>query len=185
MAGEQFRGKDLSVTGGKGTKPNTSHHNKLEETGVTVTDARSRQMLEDGGCLVDHDSELVKFPPQLVQWAIDQCPERLTLRARNPELSLEIGGDMVYFASFPGFTWLDIDTQERREASVEDCALPVRLCDALHMIHTLCQPVAHLGDKPPEIELEWVHTTELRKTDKTIMGTAFGGSSKWLVKMSE
>jgi len=51
------------------------------------------------------------------------------------------------------------------------------------MVHTLCQPVAHLGDKPPEIELEWVHATELRNTDKTIMGTAFGGSSKWVVEM--
>ena len=53
------------------------------------------------------------------------------------------------------------------------------------MVHTLCQPVAHLGDKPPQIELEWVHATELRNTDKTIMGTAFGGSSKWLVQMVE
>ncbi len=53
------------------------------------------------------------------------------------------------------------------------------------MVHTLCQPVAHLGDKPPQVELEWVHATELRNTDKTIMGTAFGGSSKWLVQMVE
>jgi trimethylamine--corrinoid protein Co-methyltransferase len=51
------------------------------------------------------------------------------------------------------------------------------------MVHTLCQPVAHLCDKPPEVELEWVHATELRNTSKTIMGTAFGGSSKWLVQM--
>jgi trimethylamine--corrinoid protein Co-methyltransferase len=152
---------------------------------MTVADARSRQILEEGGCKVNHEAERVKFPPDLVQWAIDKCPNRFQLRARNPDLSLDLGGDMVYFASFPGFTWLDIDTQERREASVEDCAMLVRLCDALPMVHTLCQPVAHLGDKPPEVELEWVHATELRNTDKTIMGTAFGGSSKWLVKMVE
>jgi trimethylamine--corrinoid protein Co-methyltransferase len=157
----------------------------LEETGISVADRRSRQILEDGGCQVDHETERVKFPPDLVQWAIDQCPDRFTLRARNPELSLDLGGDLVYFASFPGFTWLDPETQTRREASVDDCAMLVRLCDALPMVHTLCQPVAHLGDKPPEVELEWVHAIELRNTDKTIMGTAFGGSSKWLVKMVE
>ena len=150
---------------------------------MTVADQRSRQILEAGGCQVDHETERVKFPADLVQWAVDQCPDTFTLRARNPELSLDLGGDMVYFASFPGFTWLDPDTQQRREASVEECAMLVRLCDALPMVHTLCQPVAHLGDKPPEVELEWVHATELRNTDKTIMGTAFGGSSKWLVKM--
>lgn len=157
----------------------------LQETGMTVADLRSRQILEAGGCLVDHEIDRVKFPPDLVQWAIDQCPSTFTVAARTPKLSLELGGDVVYFASFPGFTWLDPQTQERREASVEDCARLVRLCDALPMVHTLCQPVAHLGDKPPEVALEWVHATELRNTDKTIMGTAFGGSSKWLVQMVE
>jgi trimethylamine--corrinoid protein Co-methyltransferase len=96
---------------------------------------------------------------------------------------LNLGGDTVYFASFPGFTWLNPATNLRQVATVEDCAKLVRLCDALPMVHTLCQPVAHLGDKPPQVELEWVHATELRNTEKTIMGTAFGGSSKWLVQM--
>jgi trimethylamine--corrinoid protein Co-methyltransferase len=157
----------------------------LAETGMTVADKRSREILEEGGCQVDHETQRVKFPTKLVQWAIDQCPERFEVKARNPELTLDLGGDRVYFASFPGFTWLDIESEERIEATVEDCARLVRLCDALPMVHTLCQPVAHLGDKPPEVELEWVHATELRNTDKTIMGTAFGGSSKWLVKMVE
>jgi trimethylamine---corrinoid protein Co-methyltransferase len=159
--------------------------NVLAETGMTVAHERARKIFEEGGCWVDHEKQRVKFPPDLVQWAIDQCPETFLLKARNPDLTLDLGGDIVYFASFPGFTWLDINTQERREASVDDCARLVRLCDALPMVHTLCQPVAHLGDKPPEVELEWVHATELRNTDKTIMGTAFGGSSKWLVKMVE
>lgn len=164
------------------------HHGSLEvlaETGMTVADQRSRKILEEGGCQVDHDTQRVKFPSDLVQWAVDQCPGRFEVKARNPELTLDLGGDRVYFASFPGFTWLDIDSEERIEATVEDCAKLVRLCDALPMVHTLCQPVAHLGDKPPEVELEWVHATELRNTDKTIMGTAFGGSSKWLVQMIE
>ena len=164
------------------------HNGSLEvlaETGMTVSDERSRNILEEGGCEVNHETERVKFPPDLVQWAADQCPEVFPLKARNPDLSLSLGGETVYFASFPGFTWLDPETQQRKEATVEECAMLVRLCDALPMVHTLCQPVAHLGDKPPEVELEWVHATELRNTDKTIMGTAFGGSSKWLVKMVE
>ncbi|NQS91738.1 MAG: trimethylamine methyltransferase family protein [Chloroflexi bacterium] len=164
------------------------HHGSLEvlaETGMTVADERSRKILQDGGCVVDHDTKRVRFPSDLVQWAIDKCPDSFQVKARTPELTLDLGGDRVYFASFPGFTWLDIDTEERIEATVDDCAKLVRLCDALPMVHTLCQPVAHLGDKPPEVELEWVHATELRNTDKTIMGTAFGGSSKWLVKMVE
>ena len=89
------------------------HSGSLEvliETGMTVADQRSRQILEAGGCQVDHAAERVRFPPDLVQWAIDQCPDTFSLKARNPDLSLELGGDMVYFASFPGFTWLDPQT---------------------------------------------------------------------------
>jgi trimethylamine--corrinoid protein Co-methyltransferase len=155
----------------------------LAETGMTVVHERALQLLEEGGCKVDHDSRRVRFPREIVEWAIQQCPETFLLKARNPELPLNLGGDIVYFASFPGFTWLDPDTLERHEATVDECARLVRLCDALPLVHTLCQPVAHLGDKPPQVELEWVHATELRNTDKTIMGTAFGGSSKWLVQM--
>jgi trimethylamine--corrinoid protein Co-methyltransferase len=157
----------------------------LSETGMTVAHERALKILEEGGCQVEYDTRRVRFPTSLVEWAVNQCPETFTLKSRNPNLSLTLGGETIYFASFPGFTWLDPRTQERREATVEDCAKLVRLCDALPMVHTLCQPVAHLGDKPPQIELEWVHATELRNTDKTIMGTAFGGSSKWLVQMVE
>jgi trimethylamine--corrinoid protein Co-methyltransferase len=157
----------------------------LSETGMTVAHERSLKILEEGGCQVDFDTKRVRFPSDIVEWAISSCPETFLLKARNPELTLDLGGETVYFASFPGFTWLDPDTQERRVATVEDCARLVRLCDALPLVHTLCQPVAHLGDKPPQVELEWVHATELRNTDKTIMGTAFGGSSKWLVQMVE
>jgi trimethylamine--corrinoid protein Co-methyltransferase len=162
------------------------HHGSLEvlaETGMTVVHERSLRILADGGCQVDFDTKRVRFPRHIVEWAISKCPDTFQVKARNPELTLDLGGDRIYFASFPGFTWLDPDTMERREATVDECAKLVRLCDALPMVHTLCQPVAHLGDKPPQVELEWVHATELRNTDKTIMGTAFGGSSKWLVQM--
>jgi trimethylamine---corrinoid protein Co-methyltransferase len=155
----------------------------LAETGMMVVHENALRILEAGGCVVDHQTRRVKFPPDLVEWAISQCPETFLVKARNPELTLDLGGETVYFASFPGFTWLDPDTLERHVATVEDCGRLVRLCDALPLVHTLCQPVAHLGDKPPQVELEWVHATELRNTDKTIMGTAFGGSSKWLVQM--
>ena len=47
----------------------------LSETGMTIADERSRMILQEGGCEVDHEIERVRFPPDLVQWAIDQCPD--------------------------------------------------------------------------------------------------------------
>jgi len=76
----------------------------LSETGMTVAHERSRKILEKGGCIVDHNTQRVKFPTDIVKWAIDQCPETFLVRARNPDLTLDLGGNIVYFASFPGFT---------------------------------------------------------------------------------
>lgn len=155
----------------------------LAETGMTIAHTGCRKILASGGCEVDHETERVRFPRDVVTAAIARCPSSFPLRSRNPDLTLELGGQQVYFASFPGFKFVDLDTGERREATVDNLAKLVWLCDALPLVHTLCQPVAHLGDRPPEVALEWVHATEIRNTEKTIMGTAFGGSSKWLTRM--
>lgn len=157
----------------------------LEETGMTVAHAGARALLEEAGCTVDHETERVRFPSTVVQWAVDQCPEEFEQQARNPDLSLHFGGSNVYFGAFPGFTYLDLDTQERHVSTVEDLAQLVRLCDALPEVHTLCQPTPHLSDKPPEVEMEWVIATAFRNTEKTTMGASFGGSSKWVVRMCE
>ena len=89
----------------------------LAETGMTVANARSRQILAKGGCQIDEETERVRFPPALVQWAIEQCPNTFPLQARNPKYSLDLGGEIVYFASFPGFKFIDLETGERREAT--------------------------------------------------------------------
>ncbi len=157
----------------------------LEDSGMTVAHKGARKILLEAGCGVDHDTERVRFPQDLVRWAIEQSPEECDQQARNPDLSLHFGGETVYFGAFPGFTYLDLDTQERHVSTVEDLARLVRLCDALPEVHTLCQPTPHLSDKPPEVEMEWVIATAFRNTEKTTMGASFGGSSKWVVEMCE
>src|SRR4030042_2206577 len=73
----------------------------LSETGMTVAHEQSRKILEEGGCTVDREKHLVKFPTEIVEWAIAQCPHSFLVRARNPEFTLNLGADAVYFASFP------------------------------------------------------------------------------------
>jgi trimethylamine--corrinoid protein Co-methyltransferase len=157
----------------------------LEETGMKVHHQRARQILQEAGCEVNEDDERVKFPPELVQWAIDQCPSSFELKARNPEYTLKFGGQTIYFGVFPGFTWLDMDTNERHVATIDDLARFTRLGDALPEAHTFVMPLPHLSDKPPQVEMEWGIATTFRNTEKTVMGPAFGGSSKWVVKMCE
>ena len=155
----------------------------LAETGMTVAHPQALAMLEDAGCQVDRPTERVKFPRELVQRSVDLCPQEFEQQARNPALTLHWGGETLYFGAFPGFTSLDLATQERRISTVEDLARLSRLCDAMSEVHTICQPTPHLSDKPVEVEMEWVLATTFRNTEKTTMGAAFNGCSKWVVEM--
>lgn len=157
----------------------------LEKTGMVVAHQEAREILQAAGCEDDSEMERVRFPADLVESTLGLCPAEFPQRARNPELSLDFGGNTVYFGAFPGFTYLDMDTAERHVSTVEDLARLVRLVDALPQVHTLCQPTPHLSDKPPETEMEWVIATAFRNTEKPTMGASFGGSSKYVVQMCE
>jgi len=187
----------VSLTGYINDKPHEFLSNKeverihegalevLSKTGMVVAHEKARTLLQDAGCEVDHETERVKFPTDLVQKSIDLCPSTFEQKARNADLSLNFGDGTVYFGAFPGFTYLDLETMERHVSTVDDLARLVRLVDALPEVHTICQPTPHLSDKPPEVEMEWVLATAFRNTEKTTMGAAFGGCSKYVVQMCD
>ena len=50
-------------------------------------------ILERAGCRVDRDSGIVRFPPDVVEHYLSLAPSEFTLHARNPDNSIEIGGD--------------------------------------------------------------------------------------------
>jgi trimethylamine--corrinoid protein Co-methyltransferase len=156
----------------------------LAETGMTVVHERARVILERAGCEVDHESERVKFPNDLVRWAIEKCPNTFEQRARNPDFTLRFGGETIYFGVYPGGMLLDLDTREKRASTVDDLAAMVRLVDALSEAHTLCPPTG-IHDKPPEVKTEWSLATTFRNTCKVAMASSSGGSSKWVVRMCE
>jgi trimethylamine---corrinoid protein Co-methyltransferase len=155
----------------------------LADTGMIVAHPTALALLREAGCAVDEAAQRVRFPRDVVQWAIDQCPATFQQQARNPDLTLNWGGETIYFGAFPGFTSLDLASRERRVSSVEDLARLTRLCDAMPEVHTICQPTPHLRDKPVEVEMEWVLATTFRNTEKTTMGASFAGCSRWVVEM--
>lgn len=157
----------------------------LSKTGMVVAHEKARNLLQEAGCAVDHETERVKFPTDLVQKSIDLCPSSFQQKARNPELTLNFGENIIYFGAFPGFTYLDQATLKRHVSTVDDLARLTRLVDALPEVHTICQPTPHLSDKPAEVEMEWVVATAFRNTEKPTMGASFGGCSKYVVQMCD
>lgn len=105
----------------------------LNKTGAQFRLKEARQILRNNGCSVDGD--LVRFPPGLVEWAIDVAPSSMTLFNRDGQESIEIGGNNVTFG--PGPTLLnmrDPETGERRKFRKQDTVNVALLCDALDNI---------------------------------------------------
>ena len=56
----------------------------MERTGVRMRDEEAVAILTKGGCTVV-DGCRVKFPPKLVEWALDVVPKRLQLYNQKAE----------------------------------------------------------------------------------------------------
>lgn len=156
----------------------------LEETGVVFDHEEALNILKEAGCKVDFEKKLVKFPKSLIESSLHKCPKNFLLKSRNPKYTLELGGSRVYFASFPAGSVVDEETGIRRPGTLKDVEEFVKLLDALPEVHTLCQPLSKIADKHPMISMEWIIATEMRTTEKTLMGPSFFGCAKWIVKMA-
>jgi trimethylamine--corrinoid protein Co-methyltransferase len=90
----------------------------LSKVGVVFHDAEALEIFKKHGFKVD--GEKVFFSEEKVLKALETVPPEFTIQARNPEKSINIGGD--HFALGPGWgAPLIIDANgERRNASMED-----------------------------------------------------------------
>ena len=105
----------------------------LEQTGVFIEDDEPLDILADGGCDIDRETHVVRFPPEVVEGALASCPSRVFCAGRNPEHDLweEAGGE-VHFTNFDeGIKYIDPRTGEYRDPTKSDVAEVARLIDAL------------------------------------------------------
>ncbi|MEM7340118.1 MAG: trimethylamine methyltransferase family protein [Actinomycetota bacterium] len=77
------------------------HHASLRvlaETGIDVLNAEARRLLAAEGATVV-DDQRVRFDPEMVIEHVAKAPSEFTMRARNPEHSVTLGGDHVVFSA--------------------------------------------------------------------------------------
>jgi trimethylamine--corrinoid protein Co-methyltransferase len=116
----------------------------LEEIGIEFRDdPEALEIWKQAGASVD--GERVRFPRGLCRTLIKTAPSSFTQHARNPERSVNIGGDSTVFAPVYGPPFvLDLD-QGRRYATIEDFRNFVKLAYVAPALHhsggTVCEPV--------------------------------------------
>ena len=143
----------------------------LEEIGIDFRDdPRALQLFRDAGALVEE--ERVRFPRGMCREIIQRhAPNEFTQHARNPDRSVQIGGDHAVFVPAYGPPFVrDLDSG-RRYATLEDFKNFTKLTWMSPALHhsggTLCEPVDIPVNKR-HLDMIYSH---LRWSDKPFMGS--------------
>jgi trimethylamine--corrinoid protein Co-methyltransferase len=156
----------------------------LENTGVQFEDRQMLTLLEEKGCRVDHKSQRVRFPSDLIEKSLKTCPWEFTVKARNPENDLLFNGSRVYFASHAAPAIIDSETGIKRKPSSKDVQDRIAIIEALENINVINTVTGEVSYRPPEVGLEWVKAEIFRKTEKVTTGPAFRDCPKWITEMA-
>ncbi|MEO4041626.1 trimethylamine methyltransferase family protein [Hoeflea sp. CAU 1731] len=142
----------------------------LEEIGVEFRDdAEALELWREAGA--DIRGERVHFPKGLCRSLLETAPPVFTQFARNPERSVQIGGDATVFAPVYGPPFVRDLEGNRRYATIEDFQNFVKLAYLAPSIHhsggTVCEPVDIPVNKR---HLDMIYT-HIRYSDKPFMGS--------------
>ncbi len=142
----------------------------LEEIGIEFRgDAEALDLWRRAGA--DIDGERVRLARGLARSLIASAPVVFTQHARNPERSVDIGGNTMVFAPAYGSPFVHDLDGGRRYGTIEDFRNFVKLTYLTESLHhsggTLCEPI----DLPvPSRHLDMVYS-HLRYSDKPLMGS--------------
>lgn len=105
----------------------------LSELGMgEVPERLTQDFIRAGACVAD---ERILFPREMIERAIATAPKQFTLHGRDPDRSIDIGGDRVYFGTGgAAVQTLDIDTAQYRPSTLRDLHEFTRLQDALRNV---------------------------------------------------
>ncbi|MBW8635975.1 trimethylamine methyltransferase family protein [Hoeflea sp. WL0058] len=167
-------------------KRNIRTYEVLDEEGLTLIENNADTILEEIGVEFRDDSEAlelwreagadirgerVHFPKRLCRSLLETAPPVFTQFARNPERSVQIGGDATVFAPVYGPPFVRDLEGNRRYATIEDFQNFVKLAYMAPSIHhsggTVCEPVDIPVNKR-HLDMVYSH---IRYSDKPFMGS--------------
>jgi len=156
-------------------------------TGVRVEQGRALKLLGKNGCKVDYDEKRVRIPPALVEECLRKCPSSFTVKARDSQNNLQIGGNTLYFVQAPGMSSVDLDTWEPKQVTVKEHGDSCRVLDALDSVHMLCAYEFYmdmLGIPLCMMTLEGL-ASGLRNSSKVQVGGTTHGSETFAIEMAK
>jgi trimethylamine--corrinoid protein Co-methyltransferase len=107
----------------------------LSQVGVVLTQPAAREMLSGAGAAVRDNRVLL--PPDLVEWAVSQCPRQVVTRGRSGQ-TVALGDGSLHWHNLGGARDVyEPRAGQRRPATVQDVRHSACLLDALDSVTTV------------------------------------------------
>lgn len=146
----------------------------LAGTGVQMGLPQAWEILESGGARVERGGGLVRFPRDMVEKAVAMAPGSFRLYGRDPKHDLDIPGGGPYFGTWVNSVRvLDLETGDRRSATLRDLEQYLSLVDALENFAWI-QPLLSPQDVPQDKVYYYAWAAALNSTRKHLIGPAPG-----------
>lgn len=158
----------------------------LWKTGVVFDHENALKLFQNNDCKVDFENKRVRIPPGLAEECIRKCPSSFRVKARNPENDLVIGGNTLYFASFPGMNTVDINSWEPKKATRKDYYDFVTVLDALENLHWLwAYPYFGYDDVPSHMAILESVAAKIRNSTKFQLTAGTLDNIIWNIQMAK
>ena len=146
----------------------------LEKTGIRFPSEKALKVLAEHGAIIDKDTQVVKFPRDLVFKAMSGVPRYFKLAGRDPFYDLDLRKGTTYFTTDGcGVETVELDTGVRRPSRKADIAMMARVSDYLPSVGFVWPMVSAQdhGITAPLHEMDacWSNTTKHVQSE-TIMG---------------
>jgi trimethylamine--corrinoid protein Co-methyltransferase len=136
----------------------------LETIGMDILYPEAREILGKAGALVD--GERVRVGRDIVEHALKTPPAEFTIRARNRDHDMRLGGRWIAFAPVGGPpNCSDLD-RGRRPGALEDNGNFVKLCQFFNCIHTVGDGSVDALDVHASIRHLHISRNKARYSDK-------------------
>jgi len=156
----------------------------LRDTGVLAHRDEILRILSEAGARVDLERRVARLPETLVMDSVAQAGKRYILYGRERNRTARFGyGDLVLMSSPGQFAWIDLQTGQRRPATMQDTHDAIRLGDALEnvtIVGAMAQPET-ISEKYRDVAL----TAELvKRTGKpTRCWVRNGASARYILEI--
>ena len=149
----------------------------LEEVGVQFPSSKALSIFADHGAQVDHESQIVKIPRDLVFKALSTVPRSFALGARDAAYDFALEEGVSYFTTDGcGVETVDLETREQRPSCKADVGQMARVADYLSSMAFYWPMVSaqDFGTTAPlhELDASWNNTVKHVQSE-TLMGAEF------------